>query len=275
MSVPINYRKIQTNEMKIYTICQKSFKKQYKFLKENVVDLYENYIYNVNLCYNELQNANVNLYRSNKSREDIESETEQLKWFWEEMWVYEMIVDIQKPIEKAVMKAYKKRYRQFAKALEDNWFTYYWDIGSNYAKIWWELNLSNYKWAISYTTKRDVINILKQWYDNNWTGQQVADEIEKISEKLFGKPRAKTIAVTEIWKAYEYWNYQPMKTLNSVGIPIKKMWQTVDDDRVRESHMECELEGRVDLEYTYPAVWQTICPEWVNCRCTMLYKIDD
>ena len=275
MSLPLNHRRILTNETKVYTICQKSFKKQYEFLMNNLEDLYENYVYNVELCYNELLNANVDLYRNKKSREYIEWQWEQLEWFWAEMWVYDLIEDIEPQLEKTVMKWYKKRYRLFETALLWNWFTYYPDTWSNYAKLWWELNLSNYKWAISYTTKRKVIEIIKNWYDNNLWVWEVAKQINEISDKLFGKARARTIATTEIWKAYEYWSYQPVKQLQSVWVPMKKKWQTVDDDRVRPAHMECELEWRVDLDYMYPAVWQLICPEWVNCRCTMEYKVDN
>lgn len=273
MSLPLNHRRILTNETKVYTICQKSFKKQYEFLMNNLEDLYENYVYNVELCYNELLNANVDLYRNKKSREYIEWQS--LEWFWAEMWVYDLIEDIEPQLEKTVMKWYKKRYRLFETALLSNWFTYYPDTWSNYAKLWWELNLSNYKWAISYTTKRKVIEIIKNWYDNNLWVWEVAKQINEISDKLFGKARARTIATTEIWKAYEYWSYQPVKQLQSVWVPMKKKRQTVDDDRVRPAHMQCEMEWRVDLDYMYPAVWQLICPEWVNCRCTMEYKVDN
>ena len=106
MSLPLNHRRILTNDTKVYTICQKSFKKQYEFLMNNLEDLYENYVYNGELCYNELLNANVDLYRSKKSREYIEWQS--LEWFWAEMWVYDLIEDIEPQLDKTVMKWYKK-----------------------------------------------------------------------------------------------------------------------------------------------------------------------
>lgn len=42
---------------------------------------------------------------------------------------------------------------------------------------------------------------------------EAADQINK-SDRLFSQARAQTIAVTEIWKAYEYWNYEPIRQLS-------------------------------------------------------------
>lgn len=70
MPVSANYRRIKTYEVKAYTICQKSLAKQYKFLQENLEDLYKNYTYNINLCYNLLINEHVHLYPDKKSWEE-------------------------------------------------------------------------------------------------------------------------------------------------------------------------------------------------------------
>lgn len=274
MSLPVNYRRILTNEVKASTICQKSFKKQRKVLMVNLKDLYENYQYNVELCFNQLQNVKVDLYKK-IDWQYIMNNWEVLEWLRTAMWLYDMIEELKTPIIKAVEKWYKKTYRLLERKLAENWFTYYPELWTDYANMRGELNMSTYKWAISYTTKREVINTIKQWYDNGRDYTMLSEQIEKINKKLFWLPRAKTIAVTEIWKAYEYWNYQPVKLLNSVWIPIKKKRQTCDDSKVRETHMECEMEWRVDLDFEYPSVWQKICPEWVNCRCTMLYQVGD
>ena len=59
--------------MKIYSIIQKSFKKQRAFLEENVEDLYKNYKYNIEIERNNLNNEYVHLYPDKKSRFDVEN----------------------------------------------------------------------------------------------------------------------------------------------------------------------------------------------------------
>jgi hypothetical protein len=67
MPISANYRRIKQYEVKAYTICQKSLAKQYKFLQENLEDLYNNYKYNINLCYDLLNNEHVHIYPLKKS----------------------------------------------------------------------------------------------------------------------------------------------------------------------------------------------------------------
>lgn len=272
MPVDLNHRRIKQNEVRVYTICQKSFARQYRFLMENFEDLYTNYRYNIELCYNLLNNEHVHLYP--EKWWDTEYGEEPLAGFWRAMGVNDMILDIAKPISNAVEKWYKKRYRKRAKVLNDNGFSYYNDVISNYAKEFGELNLSNYRGAISYTTKHDVINVLKDGIDNNLSVEDLAKNITALNDRLFSKARARTIATTEVGKAYEYGNYMPVQQLQSVGIQVKKYWLTCNDTRVRPEHMACEDEGRKPLDYVYPSVGVEICPEGVNCRCTMEYDFD-
>jgi SPP1 gp7 family putative phage head morphogenesis protein len=120
----------------------------------------------------------------------------------------------------------------------------------------------------------EVITVLKNGLDNSLTPEQVAKDIEAIQPRVFSKARARTIATTEIGKAYEYGNYMPVQQLNSVGVNVKKYWLTCNDARVRPEHMACEEEGRKPLDYVYPSVGVEICPEGVNCRCSMEYDFD-
>jgi len=271
MSVSADYRRLLRREIKIRTIIEKSFKKQSEFLQAHLKDLYENYKYNIELTRNKLNNEHVHIYREKKDRFDIEN-NEPLWWFRRSMWIYDMIDSMKPQIKKSVEKWYKRSYRLLEPLLKENWFRYYEDVISNYENYRWELELSDYKWSISHTTKHDVIEILKNWIDNNLTVDEVAKEIEKKSEVLFWKWRANTIAITEIWKAYEYWNYQPIKQLSDVWIPMEKKRETCHDSRVRPEHRECEELWRVSVDYTYPSVWVAIPPWWPNCRCTILYR---
>lgn len=273
MVLSADYRRLLRKEVKAYTEVQKSFKKQAKRLEENVEELYNNYTVNIWLAYNYLQNANVHIYPMKKSWED-EYGDEPLAWFWRAMGINEMIEKLGPIIAKSYEKGYKLSYRLFKKKLEENGFNYYPELISDYEKYWGELNLSNYKGAISYTTKRDIVKILKDWIDNHLGGTEIRKRIAEYNPILFSKARARAIAVTEMHKAYEFWNLQPMQQLNSVWIPVKKKRLTVGDDKVRPEHTACEDEGRVDISYVYPSVWVDIPPGWVNCRCTILYHID-
>jgi len=271
MSVSADYRRLLKRELKIRTIIEKSFKRQSEFLQNNVKDLYENYKLNIEITRNNLNNEHVHLYPDKKDRYDVEN-NEPLWWFRKEMWVDDLLEDMKPQIKKAVEKWYKRSFRLFEPLLIENWFRYYYDTIDNYANKRWELQLSNYKWAISFTTKHDVIQILKNWIDNHLTVDEVAKQIESKSEVLFWKWRANTIAVSEMWKAYEYWNYQPIKQLSDVWIEMEKKRETCHDSRVRPEHRECEEEWRVNLSHIYSSVWVDIAPWWPNCRCTMLYR---
>lgn len=258
-------------EAKLYSIVQKSFKKQRKYFEENVQDLYENHVLVVTAEYNILQNENVNLFPK-KGRENEVRGNDPMDGFRRAMWLYEMIEDLQLPIEKVFERWYKTQYRKFARLLSENGIDYYPNLPSDYANKRGDLQLSNYKWTISHTTKRDVISVLKEWIDNNESWGTIQRRIYAVDDKLFGLPRARAIAVTETAKAYEYGNRQPIQALQDAWIEMEKKWLTVWDDRVRPEHMECENEGRVPIDYNYPSVGVDMPPWGVNCRCTLQYQ---
>ncbi len=266
-----DYRNLLRKESKVYSMIQKSFKKQRKYLNENIKDLYENEIYIINIEYNILKNEHVHLYPEKWWKDEIFG-SDPMDWFRRAMWIYEMIEDLELPIEKVFEHWYKRSYRKFAKLLRENEIDYYPNQASEYANKRWELNLSNYKWSISHTTKRDVINTLKNGIDNNLSRQEIQRDINKIDEKLFWLPRARAIAVTETTKAYEYGNLQPIQALNDAWIQMQKRWLTVGDDRVRPEHQECEDEWWKPIDYIYPSVKTDVPPWWVNCRCTIQYS---
>lgn len=73
-------------------------------------------------------------------------------------------------IARSYEKGYKLSYRLFKEKLEENGFRFDSSLITNYQDYWGELNLSNYKGAISYTTKHDIIKILKDGIDNHIAG---------------------------------------------------------------------------------------------------------
>lgn len=271
MSVSIDYRRLLRRESKIRTIIQKSFKKQKEFLQDNVKELYEDYTYNIEIARARMNNQHVHLYPEKKSRYDVENDSP-LWWFRKAMWVDDLIEELKPQIKKSAEKWYKRTFRLLEPLLIENWFRYYTDTIDNYVNKRWDLNLSDFKGSISNTTKHDVLEILKNWIDNHLTVDEVAKQIESKSEVLFWNWRANTIAITEMWKAYEYWNYMPIQQLANVWIQMEKKRETCHDSKVRETHRQCEAEWRVAIDYIYPSVWVDIAPWWPNCRCTMLYR---
>lgn len=273
MPVDANHRKIQSNEIKLFSIVMKSFMKQQKFLKDNREKLFTKYQYDVNVAYWYLQTG-FTLYPQ-KNREQ-EYSAEPLEWFRREMWLYEMIEDASVPIEKATEKWYKRRFRLLYPTLEKVWILFDPVIYSQYAKQRWILNLSNYKWAITHTTKRKVIETIKTWIDQNLTVWEMQKQIENLDPILFGPARARTIAVTEIGKAYEFGNLQPVEQLTKQApwIKMKKLRLTCRDAKVRPEHREAEEEWRVELDHIYSSTGTKTAPWWINCRCTMEYDFD-
>jgi hypothetical protein len=45
-----------------------------------------------------------------------------------------------------------------------------------------------------------------------------------------------------------------MLNLKNQGKIVQKFWLTCNYDRVRDTHMEAQNEGRVDIEYIYPSL---------------------
>lgn len=238
---------------------------------DHLEELYTKFPLQISLAYNYLNQA-PKLYK--KGREQ-EASSEPLGSFRAEMWVNDMVNQLEKPISKGVEKWYKTTRNKFKKILTQNAIVYNAWIILNYAREWSVLQLSNFRWAISHTTKFEVIKVLKEGLDNNRTYNQVKDKIHKINQVIFGKPRARTIAVTEMGKWYEYWNVHPMRELQAVWVQVLKKRQTCNDGKVRPDHMECEELGRVPLEFIYPSVKVPYPPGWPNCRCTNQHRVID
>ena len=73
MAVSADYRRLLRKEAKAYTIIQKSFKKQEKFLMENLEELYTKYTVNISLAYNHLSQVS-DLYPKKDRKTDYSEE---------------------------------------------------------------------------------------------------------------------------------------------------------------------------------------------------------
>jgi hypothetical protein len=72
MALSADYRRLLKREVKIYSIIQKSFNKQKKFLHDNLKELYEKYPLNISIAREKLNNQHVHIYPDKKNRETIE-----------------------------------------------------------------------------------------------------------------------------------------------------------------------------------------------------------
>ena len=271
MPVDLNHRRVRRQEVRIQNIFARWFKKQEKYLMSHLEELY-NKPNKILSAYNYINRVNSKI-DFNRKQIDYDMTPEPLWWFWVSMWIYDVVQLSKKQIKKIVNKWYKKRWKLAQEKLMQQWVLFnslIWDV------YWWmfeEIHLSNYKWSISRTTKMNILTILKEGIDNNLTYWQVRDEIVELNSVLFSKDRAELIAVSEMWRAYEYWNRYPMKQAQDMWMEVKKKRLTVRDSRVRPTHMENENAWWVNMEYVYPWTNNQFPPSWVRCRCTTGYKI--
>lgn len=139
------------------------------------------------------------------------------------------------------------------------------------------LNLSQAKWSIAKTTHDDIIWILAKWVDEWLSPTEIAAWIQKTNPRVFSRARANLIAVTEIWRAYEFWAYAPMKDLQDKWWRVLKWWLTAEDDKVRVAHTKNADDGLIPLDQRFSWTWDLFAPvkwsDWFNCRCSTFYEV--
>jgi len=146
------------------------------------------------------------------------------------------------------------------------------DPASRYIQTLKDLHLSQRKWSISLTTRQEIIKLIEKWI-NDWSSwTEIAKNIESLDPFVFSFERAKLIATNETTKAFELWNYLPMKECKDRGYTVLKFWSTVNDDRVRESHTMNQNDWRIEIDILHSWTWSLFPPGWLRCRCTELYK---
>lgn len=112
-------------------------------------------------------------------------------------------------------------------------------------------------------------------------GETFADRIRKhIDEGTWNRETMKFLVETEYHRDEETGRFHRAKGINDRGIPVMKVWMTMLDDRVRDTHVY--LEGtEVPLDekfYTFdgdsalfPGGFE-LAENNVNCRCELGYK---
>ncbi len=109
-------------------------------------------------------------------------------------------------------------------------------------------------------------------------GLSISEIAKLVDQTAFGgnnAARATLIARTETIGAL---NQGEFDTAGASDIVAGKEWLTQGDDRVRDSHYECESEGMIalDAEFAtnglqYPGDPSGDAEDVINCRCTLLY----
>lgn len=230
------------------------------------------------LCYKELQRGKRKLIKF------LEKKDRETKDFSDELvfLTYQIIATlpliVTKRAKKTLWTAFSKSKKRVSKKtdkLDD--FNINWNLRNDEAAIYInnlkELHLSQRQWSISRTTKLGIIDIIKDWV-NEWISYwDMAEQITKKDPFIFSKARAELIAVNEIGRAYEYWNFLPMKELKNKWEEVKKKWITAWDKRVRPSHQQNGWDWWIDLDLYFTWTGTKIAPSGFRCRCSVIYDI--
>lgn len=249
-------------EWKTGSIAYKSLKKQLKYLEENRQSLYDN----VFLWYFE---------RYGKFIDESGNNIDSLEEFWKAMWLYIMIDQIEPYVGKSLLLWYKISFRWNKDTFLDLWMSF--DIQNpavlEYMRNFREIQLSNFAWSISYTTKNAVIGELRKWVSERLSYTEIAKNISALEPSIFSRSRSKLIAVREVGNAYEHGNYIPMYEAQQNWLTVKKYRRTSHDDRVTERCRENEAEGWVWLNHVWGS-WDSETPRNSNPRCRCYSKFE-
>jgi len=166
----------------------------------------------------------------------------------------------------------KKIFKEDAKWLKINLedpFSY----ASKYLKRLKNINLSDYRWSISKTTNKRVRKLIYKWFKEWQSYTEIAKNINNLDPFLFSKKRGELIAITEIWRAYEYWNWIVIKELKKQKkIEFEKKALTAWDSKVRPEHRKNGEDWWIDETDKFSWTWTKYANTGFRCRCTTLYR---
>lgn len=109
---------------------------------------------------------------------------------------------------------------------------------------------------------------------NHMSISEIADLVDKTAFGGYAGYRATLIARTETIGALNHGQYF---AADESGVVEGKEWLTQGDDRVRDTHADCEHEGVIAMPkpfsngLQYPGDAAGDAADIINCRCTLLY----
>jgi HK97 family phage portal protein len=125
------------------------------------------------------------------------------------------------------------------------------------------------------TTSQDIYDALELGLRDGMTLDEIARLVDRTAFGGRAGQRAELIARTETIGAL---NQGELDAAKDSGVVAGKEWLTQGDDRVRDSHFECESEGMIGVDEAfetngmqYPGDPDGDAEEVINCRCTLLY----
>jgi hypothetical protein len=127
------------------------------------------------------------------------------------------------------------------------------------------------------TTRDELKYIILKGLDEDKNTDEIAQDIRR-RYKHFNKVRSETIAVTEVTSIS---NYGSIMGAMESSVELLKIWVTVGDKRVRDTHSQMESHPPIELteEFTvgnslmmYPGDPNGSASEVINCRCTLDYE---
>jgi len=160
-------------------------------------------------------------------------------------------------------------------------FEFNWDLRNDpavrYLQKLTELHLSQNKGSIWKTTTDEILKILRNWINEWLSYTQIAKQIKTTDPLVFSKTRAELIAVTEVGRAYEFWKFESVLDLQNKWNIVLKKWQTVEDDRVRQSHRQNQRDGYIPLNVPFSWTGDLYAPaknkDSFRCRCATIYSL--
>ena len=187
--------------------------------------------------------------------------------------MYWMISAMHPDVEKILISWYRARRasmkKQFAEL--DLEFSVKNEAIDEYMNNWTKINLSDFKGSISRTTKSDVISIFQEAYAKQTSIADIQKEINALEPNLFDMARAKRIAVTEMWNAFEAGNAIPIKEAINMWQKAEKMRSTVWDMKVDDICAMNEQDGWIPFDQAHSS-GDDMPLAHCNCRCTELYR---
>lgn len=147
-------------------------------------------------------------------------------------------------------------------------------VGMRYDKNGDLVSASRAEYAIDDTTRDMLRDTIANGLEDNLSLEDIAGDIE--DNFAFSEERAMMIARTETTRANNKASLISATTArDKLGIKLKKVWLTADDDDVDEEIcLANEDEGPIDLDQDFQS-GDDAAPGHPNCRCTLSYDRDD